>query len=300
MSKKILTLALVVNALALIALLAYSLERTAWLFQRFEVDQMLPIAAAVVVEVAAIGLLIGAGAIAQLDSAARAWANRALVAVLSVQALANLSAGYLRGGRATLALFAGSNDNATYAVAATLWFAVNLAVPGLILCLSKLMERLLFAQQNSADLPLREQVRELRESLAKKEQLLASATVDLAIARESETGLRERLADVEHAAANEASGAAEARERAANQERQLASYERTVEKLRGDLAEAREQVMTFGDTPPTQARIVSYVREQQAEGRALLEISRELGISESTLRGWTKPATNGHLIEEPS
>lgn len=141
MSKRPLIIAATVTALALAALLAYSLERTSWLFGLFEASPPLAVAAAVVVELAAVALLCGAGALASMDVSARAWANRALLAVLSVQALANLSAGYLRGGHRTLAAF--GDGWAAYAVAAALWLVTNLAVPGLILCLSKLLERLL-------------------------------------------------------------------------------------------------------------------------------------------------------------
>jgi hypothetical protein len=130
-------------ALALVLLLIYSFERTSWLFKLFEQEVYPAYAAALVVEVAAVALIAGAGAIAQLDSTARAWANRALLAVLSVQALANLSAGYLRGGRTTLAQFGTADDYAAYAVASTLWLVANLAVPALVLCLSKLLERLI-------------------------------------------------------------------------------------------------------------------------------------------------------------
>ena len=125
---------------ALLGLLAYSLERTIWLFQRFEVAAEPAIAAAVVVELAAVALIVSAGA---LPPSARPWGNRALLAVLSVQALANLSAGYLRGGRATLALFGTAEDPSAYAVASTLWFVTNLAIPGLTLSLSKLLEHLI-------------------------------------------------------------------------------------------------------------------------------------------------------------
>ncbi len=135
-------LAIAITALALLALLAYSLERSAWLFGLFEQWSILALAAAVVVELAAVALVVGAGALAHIDPLARAWANRALLAVLSVQALANLSAGYLRGGSATLVLF-GNGERAAYVVAAVLWLVTNLAIPGLILCLSKLLERLL-------------------------------------------------------------------------------------------------------------------------------------------------------------
>lgn len=141
--------AIIATALALLALLAYSLERSAWLFGLFEQWSILAVAAAVVVELAAVALIVGAGALAHIDPLTRAWANRALLAVLSVQALANLSAGYLRGGARTLALFGGS-ERAAYAVAAALWLVTNLAVPGLILCLSKLLERLIVVPVVSA------------------------------------------------------------------------------------------------------------------------------------------------------
>lgn len=129
------------TVIALLALLGYSLERTVWLFGLFEETQELAVAAAVVVELAAVALLAGAGIIAQLTPDARAWANRALLAVLSVQAIANLTAGYLRGGERTLAVLGG--DWFAFAVAAALWLVTNLAVPGLILCLSKLLEQML-------------------------------------------------------------------------------------------------------------------------------------------------------------
>ena len=60
-----------------------------------------------------------------------------------MQALANLSAGYLRGGQATLALFGTADEPSAYAVAAVLWLVTNLAIPGLTLSLSKLLEQLI-------------------------------------------------------------------------------------------------------------------------------------------------------------
>lgn len=141
MNRTALKIAIGATVVALLLLLAYSLERTVWLFALFEESKELAVAAAVVVELAAVALLAGAGTIAGLDQRARAWANRALLAVLSVQALANLSAGYLRGGHKTLWTLGG--DWAAYAVALVLWLVANLAVPGLVLCLSKLLEQML-------------------------------------------------------------------------------------------------------------------------------------------------------------
>lgn len=136
-----LKIAIGATVIALLLLLGYSLERTVWLFGLFEESKELAVAAAIVVELAAVALLAGAGTIAKLDGKARAWSNRALLAVLSVQALANLSAGYLRGGHKTLWTLGG--DWAAYAVALVLWLVANLAVPGLVLCLSKLLEQML-------------------------------------------------------------------------------------------------------------------------------------------------------------
>ncbi len=116
-------------------------------------------------------------------------------------------------------------------------------------------------------------------SAAQLQALLDAATADLAQARRRGDNLRERLAVAEQSAASGSTDAAQARERAANREEEIA-------RLRELLAEAREQIMVFGDTPPTQARVVTYVREQLASGRSLLDTARELGFSESTVRGW--------------
>ena len=139
MSKRIrVWIGLVAIAIALVCLLIYSLERTAWLFELFEESKERATAAAIVIELAAVALIAGAGA---LDAVSKPWANRALVAILSIQALGNLSAGYLKGGVQTLERF--GSDWPAYAVAATLWLVANLAVPWLVFCLSKLMEQLI-------------------------------------------------------------------------------------------------------------------------------------------------------------
>ena len=151
--KKALLAAIAVNALALLGLLVYSLERSIWVFSLYEVAAEPAIAAAAVIEVAAVALIISAGALDTIDDAAKSWANRALGAILSVQALANLTAGYLRGGRQALALFGQADDMAAYAVGAVLWLVVNLAVPVLVLSLSKLLERLISAAVASSPTP---------------------------------------------------------------------------------------------------------------------------------------------------
>lgn len=153
MKNRILWAAIAVNALALAGLLVYSLERSIWLFSLYEEWSTPAIAAAAVIEVAAVALIISAGALELLDHEARAWSNRALGAILSVQALANLTAGYLRGGRQALALFGPADDLAAYGVGAVLWLVTNLAVPVLVLSLSKLLERLIAAAARSTPGP---------------------------------------------------------------------------------------------------------------------------------------------------
>jgi hypothetical protein len=286
MNRKTLTFAIGFNTVALLALLGYSLERTAWLFQRFEVDAVLPVVAAVVVELAAVSLLVGAGAIAQLDKAARAWSNRALGAVLSVQALANLSAGYLRGGHATLALFQGESPNATYAVAAALWLSVNLAVPALIFFLSKLLERLIAARGAQRG-----------EDLAQLQTLLDTATADLAQTREQYVQLQsaaaqpdpllaqfqEDLAQNREILAQQSADLARAREQAAQQERAYVGELRTKERELAQLREQAAQPITFDGID-----MLKVARRLRDSGVSSRETADLLCVKESTLRNRLK------------
>lgn len=146
-SRQAILMGIIGISIALVCLLVYSFERTSWIFGLFEAWEYAAYAAAGVVEVAAVALLIGAAAWGQLDKERRLWASIALQVVLSIQALANLTAGYLHGGYATLNLLRtdrqGAGYWAAYVVASALWLVVNLAVPMLILCLSKLLEGLI-------------------------------------------------------------------------------------------------------------------------------------------------------------
>lgn len=292
MNKKLLTTAIAVTFLALICLLAYSIERTAWLFGEFETWWPAAYAAAIVIELSAVALIVGAGALAHLDAKARAWANRALAAVLSVGALANLSAGFLRGGRSLGALFGPADDWATYAVAASLWLTTNLAVPALIFFLSKLLERLVSAlARPTTTARRRRQVHTLIGLLRTWRDQLATLRADLATAHEQLAAARADLANRDATLASATMDAAASRE-------SLAAQSREAQRLREQIATLRDAPPIIREPPPTQARIIAYVREQMAQhSRSLLDISRELGISESTIRGWLKVGTNGHLVE---
>lgn len=279
MSRRLLSSAIGVTALALTALLIYSLERTAWLFGRFEVWEPAAYAAAGVVELAAVALIVGASALAGLAPAARAWSNRALLAVLSVGALANLSAGYLRGGAATLAAFGG--DWAAYAVAAALWLCTNLAVPGLILCLSKLLEQLIIAHACARANDPAAEIAQLRTALADATHEAAhleadrARIADEAARRDADTALAE--ADI-----------AQLRESAARQAREYAAALREKDQELAQLRESAAQPIAIDGID-----LLAVARKLRNGGVSLRETAELIGQPESTLRSRLK-ATNGH------
>lgn len=316
MSKKLLTIAIAAVSLALICLLLYSIERTAWLFDQFETWTEAAYAAAIVVELAAVALIVGASALAHLDKSARAWANRALLAVLSVGALANLSAGYLRGGAAVLDAFGG--DTSAYAVAASLWAVTNLAVPGLILCLSKLLERLIAAvgrrrtfltQRRTLIVRLLHSLRAARADLARSAavsaqtgQALAQRDAQIAQLNQEVARLTSMLADscadLEEARADLAQQVdATVRSGATltQQDQQLSQLQATIARQDQEIARLKEeaaQAPTAGDLDTT--AIARALREpRQIDWRT---IERLLGIAQATLRGRVE-RTNGHLVE---
>lgn len=299
-----LLVAILASFLALVALLAYSLERTAWLFTQFEQQQELAYAAAVVVELAAVALIAGSGAIGHLDQTARAWANRALIAVLSTQALANLSAGYLRGGRALLLLLDPEGGGAAYAVAAALWLVINLSVPALVLCLSKLLERLLATRAIAA---------QRTAEAAQLQPLLDAATADLAQAHSQTAQIQAQLAQLQAAAAQpdpllaqyEEGVAqlqeellrregilAQERERAAQQARNHEAQLRSQEQELAQLREQAAQPIVFDGIDVL--RVARRLRDGGASSRETADLLR---MKESTLRDRLgKAAQNGHEV----
>jgi hypothetical protein len=85
--------------------------------------------------------------------ALRAWAGRGLAAVLGAQILANLLAGYLRGGRVLLEHLGGPGDWPPLLLAGTAWLVANALIPGLVFILAKIeahLLRLLFAPADKA------------------------------------------------------------------------------------------------------------------------------------------------------
>lgn len=147
----------IVIIVALLALLVYSLDRTSWLLAQYELSQpgtladwlglsplALGVAAALVIEVGAVALVAG-DVLALERSKIQRYATAGLAVVLSVQALANLLAGYLRGYasvRTTLQAHGASADAAWY-VAGLSWVLSSAAVPALIFILSKLAAHVL-------------------------------------------------------------------------------------------------------------------------------------------------------------
>jgi hypothetical protein len=135
---------------AILALLGYSLDRTSWLFRLYETGQAhaseLGLAAAIVVELACVGLIAGESVAALLPDeptrkAVRVWASWGLVSLLSVQVIANLLAGYLRGTAALSDELAAVRINTGLlysAISGITWFAANSLIPFLIFGLAKM------------------------------------------------------------------------------------------------------------------------------------------------------------------
>jgi hypothetical protein len=143
--------------LALLALLAYSIDRTSWLLAQYELNQpgtladylglsplALGVAAALVIEVGAVAL-VGGDVLAEERTKIQRYTTAGLFVVLAVQALANLLAGYLRGYlsvRSTLEAHGADTDIAWW-VAGISWVLSSAAVPALIFILSKLAAHVL-------------------------------------------------------------------------------------------------------------------------------------------------------------
>jgi hypothetical protein len=126
-----------IAGVAILALMVYSIDRTAWVFGLFEGGRdgawMFGLAAAIVIELAGIAFIIAeATAVKQI----RFWVVLGLAAILIVQTLANLIAGALRGYD-TIAGALPTNDWAT-AWALALWAFANALIPALIFILSKI------------------------------------------------------------------------------------------------------------------------------------------------------------------
>ncbi len=145
---------------ALLALLAYSIERSAWFLSLYELPtdegKQLALLAALVAEAGAVALIVAEGSLSLLnrDTARQLarWAHFGLVIMLALQSVAGLIAGYARGGARMLDTLGDGQPAARFAVAAVALLLGNLAVPALILALSKIAS-LLVAQIVSLPAP---------------------------------------------------------------------------------------------------------------------------------------------------
>jgi len=150
MKKSLLVITTIIGV-ALIALLAYSVERSAWLLELYEAPKTaddgsgpaLAMAAALVAELGAVALIVGEAAIGLVGHERTAkrlarWAGFGLLLILSLQSVAGIIAGYTRGGGRMLDTIGAGNNDARFAVAAVALLLGNLVVPGLILALSKI------------------------------------------------------------------------------------------------------------------------------------------------------------------
>lgn len=129
-------IAAVVNGLAILALMLYSLDRTSWLFSVFETGRngasTYGMLAAIVIEVAAVALIVGDATIGSK------WAGWGLATILATQGVANFIAGYIRGADAMLSAIGPGQPASVFWIASVALGLTNFAVPFLIFVLSKL------------------------------------------------------------------------------------------------------------------------------------------------------------------
>jgi hypothetical protein len=299
--------------LGLATMLAYSLDRTGWLLSLYERNipdtpaawlgipaHWLGFAAAIVVEIGAVAL-VAAESLMIGDPVLRRWASAGLVIVVTVQAAANLLAGYIRGFWAPHVLLT-LQPTGTAAwwgalvVALLAWLIANAAAPALIFILSKALARVLPAAitQHANGRP-----RELRGLVRRLVRTLRDVRAT-ALAQAS------NLADTSQQFAHAIGELAQAREELAQCQQLLAEVRAEAEHLREqhqrvtrDLEVLHEQ---YAQPVIGRSQLLAYVRAQLAIGRSLSEIGRELEFTESTLRGWLAKtsvgATNSRMDDQ--
>lgn len=155
MNRRTYSIIAAIIAVAILALLGYSLDRTAWAFRTFEGSQPLAaglgLAAALVVELAIIGLIAGralADALRLDDEARRVllrWGRAGMIAAILAQTTINLVAGGLRGWRVLYDQLAGAGlgAQAALAISGLVWLLVNALVPFLLYVLSEMEARII-------------------------------------------------------------------------------------------------------------------------------------------------------------
>lgn len=196
------------------------------------------------------------------------WRRRRAAAIslaaVSVSVVYNSAAGYFHRNPAAL-----SGLSFVEELALAVAHGAPLAIVAYLvadLLLHTYDRRVIPAQRRALIRRLMRIVRELRVSLANAQALISDQAREfresrLLAARESGE-LREQLEQAR----------AQAREAHAE-----------VAKLR---EQARDPRNIPANDPPTRARVVAYVREQVDGGRSRLDVARELGFADATLRGW--------------
>lgn len=122
---------------AILVLMVFSLDRTAWALSLFETGRQLQheraLAGSIVIELAVIAFIIARSVnVAEI----RHLAIIGLCATLFVQTLANLWGGWVYGWEATRATLPASE--AAFAVSAAAWLSINALIPGGIFLLSEI------------------------------------------------------------------------------------------------------------------------------------------------------------------
>lgn len=123
-------------------------------------------------------------------------------------------------------------------------------------------------------------VRELRAGLASAQADVARLSQE---ARESFAGHARETAELREQITQARERSAQAQAEAAKSREQLEQARELAREKIAEVAKLHEQP---ANEAPTRARVVAYVREQLATGRSRLDVARELGFADNTLRGW--------------
>lgn len=127
-------------ALALLILMIFSIERTAWLISIFESGSsghVFGLAAAIIIEIAAISFIV-AEILINKKSPLRKFVTTGLVLIVTLQFMANGIKGWINGWQGMIGLF-GAENRIALSIAGLTWFIVNGLIPLLIFILSKLL-----------------------------------------------------------------------------------------------------------------------------------------------------------------
>jgi hypothetical protein len=141
-------------------------------------------------------------------------------------------------------------------------------------------------------------VRGLRSEIAKGgevyHELKHKAREDYLVSTREAQELREQLEQATQGRTELEQAVRGAQQQARDVSQTLREREEEIKELR---EQVREPLALFASEPPTRARVIAYVREQMAAGRSRLEVARELGFADGTLRSWMEAEQSSNGVE---